>query len=48
MAPIAEAFETAGYQVYTPDIRPLLKPDDLREQAIVIKKGHQGHSMVPS
>lgn len=44
MAPIAEAFEDAGYQVYTSDIRPLLKPDDIGEQAIVIKKGHQGRS----
>lgn len=44
MAPIVEAFENAGYQVYTPDIRPLLKPDDIREQAVVIKKGHQGRT----
>lgn len=42
MAPIAAAFEVAGYQVYTQRIRPLLNPYDIGMRAVVIKKGHQG------
>ncbi|WP_287771450.1 MBL fold metallo-hydrolase [Megasphaera sp.] len=44
MAPIADAFERSGYQVYTSDIHPLLNRWEIGKQTIVIKKGRKGTS----